>query len=378
MLRKNTKRRQNFRHTHDKMGFVYDVTSSADGEPYWREDVAYEFTLEEVEAIEAVTEELHSMCLETVDEIVKSGDYPEQFNFSDATKYLIEQSWKTKEVHIYGRFDFMYESPKNIKMYEYNADTPTSLLEASVAQWEWLQEVRPDADQFNSIHEKLVARWASLVQEEPDTMYFLASIEAGYEDWGNLQYMADTALQGGWNIHIEEIEQLGYDSIQNEYVDRNHETIHNAFKLYPLEWLVDDAFGKHLIDRKVRWFEPEWKMLLSNKGILPILWQRYQGHPNLLPSFFEEFNGSIKKPLLGREGSNLFRAGKLIEGAVFHEEYDTAYIYQEYSPLPEIDGFYPVVGSWVVGDESAGMGIREDLSIISGNGSHFVPHYFVD
>jgi glutathionylspermidine synthase len=360
------------------MGFVYDITSSSDGEPYWREGIAYEFSLEEVEAIEAATEELHGMCLETVGSIVESGDYPEQFNFSDEVKFLIEASWKAKEVHIYGRFDFMYESPQNIKMYEYNADTPTSLLEASVAQYEWLKEVKPEADQFNSIHEKLVARWASCAGEEADTMYFLASKLAGYEDWGNLQYMADTALQGGWNIHIEEIEQLGFDPDKREYYDRNQETIYNAFKLYPLEWLVDDKFGQYLTDRKIRWFEPEWKMLLSNKAVLPVLWQKYPNHPNLLPSFFEEFNGCIKKPLLGREGSNVFRGERLIEGSELVPEYDTHYMYQEYCPLPEIDGFYPVVGSWVVGDQSAGMGIREDLSMISGNGSHFVPHYFVD
>jgi glutathionylspermidine synthase len=378
MKRQIVNRRPNFRKTHDEMGFYYDVTLSSDNEPYWREGVAYEFSLEEIESIEAATEELHSMCLDTVDSIVTSGDYPEQFGFSDDVKYLIEASWKSKAAHVYGRFDFMYESPQNIKMYEYNADTPTSLLEAAIAQWEWLKEVKPSADQFNSIHEKLVARWASLVDPEPDTLYLLASDLGGHEDWGNLNYMADTALQGGWNIHIEEIEKIGYDSLNNEFVDRNHDTIHYAFKLYPLEWLVDDKFGVHLRDRKITWFEPEWKLLLSNKGILPILWQRHENHPNLLPSFFEEFDGCVKKPLLGREGSNVFRGDRLIEGSTMVEEYDTSYIYQEYCPLPEIDGFYPVIGSWVVGDESAGMGIREDLSIISGNGSHFVPHYFVD
>jgi glutathionylspermidine synthase len=54
------------------------------------------------------------------------------------------------------------------------------------------------------------------------------------------------------------------------------------------------------------------------------------------------------------------------------------YIYQQYAPLPDFQGKHPVVGSWVIGDEPAGIGIREDNTIISGNGSHFVPHYFVN
>jgi glutathionylspermidine synthase len=53
MKREIVQRRPNFRKTHDDMGFYYDVTLSSDNEPYWREGVAYQFNLEEVEAIEA-------------------------------------------------------------------------------------------------------------------------------------------------------------------------------------------------------------------------------------------------------------------------------------------------------------------------------------
>ncbi|MEK6631969.1 MAG: glutathionylspermidine synthase family protein, partial [Nitrospirota bacterium] len=41
------------------------------------------------------------------------------------------------------------------------------------------------------------------------------------------------------------------------------------------------------------------------------------------------------------------------------------------------EGWHPVIGSWVVGDEPAGMGIREDRSLIHGNQSRFVPHFVV-
>jgi glutathionylspermidine synthase len=36
-----------------------------------------------------------------------------------------------------------------------------------------------------------------------------------------------------------------------------------------------------------------------------------------------------------------------------------------------------VVGSWIIGDEAAGIGIREDESPITKNTSRFLPHYFV-
>jgi glutathionylspermidine synthase len=35
---------------------------------------------------------------------------------------------------------------------QYNANTPTALLEVAIAQWYWLQDVFPKSDQFNSLH----------------------------------------------------------------------------------------------------------------------------------------------------------------------------------------------------------------------------------
>ncbi len=49
-------------------------------------------------------------------------------------------------------------------------------------------------------------------------------------------------------------------------------------------------------------------MLLSNKGILPVLWELYPGHPNLLEARFDSPGGMtswVRKPLLGREGANI-------------------------------------------------------------------------
>ena len=44
--------------------------------------------------------------------------------------------------------------------------------------------------------------------------------------------------------------------------------------------------------------------------------------------------------------------------------------------LPAFDGNYPVIGSWIIGDDAAGIGIREDDTPITRNTSRFVPHYF--
>jgi len=124
-------------------------------------------------------------------------------------------------------------------------------------------------------------------------------------------------------------------------------------------------------------------MILSNKAILPILWQLNPNHPNLLPSFTEFEKTSLgfsyaKKPILSREGANiqLFDNGRLISET--KGEYgEEGFIYQELCPLPEFDGNYPLIGSWVVGQEAAGIGIRETNTLITDNLSRFVPHLIV-
>src|SRR5436853_601162 len=73
----------------------------------------------------------------------------------------IRKAWDAEPPALYWRFDLAYDG-HDIKMLEYNADTPTALLEASVVQWYWLQARFPKADQFNSLHEQLIAKWKDL------------------------------------------------------------------------------------------------------------------------------------------------------------------------------------------------------------------------
>lgn len=134
--------------------------------------------------------------------------------------------------------------------------------------------------------------------------------------------------------------------------------------------------------------EPAWKLVLSNKGILPILWEMYEGHPNLLPSYFGDganylYCGYsfVKKPIFSREGANisLYTRGGL-DGPYLESpgEYGNGpFIYQGWVDT-KVDDKYAVIGSWLVDHESAGMGIRESDGPITDNLSRFVPHVIID
>ena len=189
--------------------------------------------------------------------------------------------------------------------------------------------------------------------------------------------MRDCALQADWDAKQLFIDELGWDG--RRFVDLDQQPVQVLFKLYPWEWLAREPFGAHLPARSARLIEPAWKMLLSNKALLVVLWELNYGHPNLLPAYFDErrFAGEYaRKPLLAREGANVTlqrRLDRVHQPGDYGEE---GFVYQGLAPLPQFDGRYPVIGSWIVGDAAAGIGIREDDSPITKNSSRFVPHYF--
>jgi len=153
------------------------------------------------------------------------------------------------------------------------------------------------------------------------------------------------------------------------------------FKLYPWEWILRDDFAPQLYESfgETQWIEPIWKMILSNKGILPILWELFPDHPNLLPAYADgprDLAAWVEKPLLGREGGNIRIMDEASEASMDFGYGAEGFIYQERFPLPCFDRKYPVIGSWVIDGMSRGMGIRESTGRITDELSSFVPHLF--
>lgn len=345
-----------------------------DGQVYWNESARYQLDTELVDKIEAATNELHSMCMQFVADEIAQGDYI-GYGFNDSVKELIEKSWINNHPHIYGRFDLGIDAASNIKMFEYNADTPTSLLEASVIQWNWKEEYAPTYDQFNSIHEKLIAEWQNAGIADP--IYFAAMTDAPHEDWGNLHYLLETASLAGLQTASVNLEAVGWSG--TNFVDVNDNPIYHLFKLYPWEWIVNDPFFNNVKASATTFYEPIWKMLLSNKLLCVKLWEKHPNHPYLLAAYdktttlYLPDKPFIQKPKLGREGQGVVpydRTGLFTTGHKYGD------IIQEKFDVVDFNGIQPVIGSWVIGNQSAGIGIREDKGITTNN-SQFVPHYFI-
>ncbi|MET0549455.1 MAG: glutathionylspermidine synthase family protein [Xanthomonas sp.] len=358
-----------------------------DGQRYWDERAYYAFSLRQIERdLEDPSAELHAMAMGLLDEIVASEALMQRLAIPPAFRDWIADSWRRREPHLYGRLDLAYDGRGPAKLYELNYDTPTSLFESAFFQWQWLEDQRAqgrlpeDADQFNSIHEALLERFAALAGGLPPPLYF-AAVRDSEEDQGTVAYLRDCAAQAGVGGALIAIEDIGLSS-DGRYTDLDDTVIGALFKLYPLEDMFAERFGQALPGSGLRLLEPPWKALLSNKGILPLLWERHRGHPNLLPAAFDDGSalppGWVRKPLHSREGANIVL--HLDDGRVLESDgpYAGPYIRQQAHPLPAFDGRYPMVGSWIVGDRACGIGIREDDGPITRDSARFLPHAIVE
>jgi glutathionylspermidine synthase len=374
--------RDDWQATAEATGFDFH---SDDEQRYWDERAYYAFTLDEIErGIEAPTGEINAMCAELVARAVDDERLLRRLKIPQTFWTFIAASWQRRDPSLYGRIDLRFDGKGPAKLLEYNADTPTSLFEAAVFQWTWLEQaaerqiIPKRADQFNSLHERLIETWKAIAGGR--RLHLAGALESA-EDSGTLHYLADVAQQAGLRTTLIDIAEVGLRDDGN-FVDLDDQLIELAFKLYPWEWMFRESFGANLRGASTRWIEPPWKAVLSNKGILPLLWEMFPGHPNLLPAYFEDDpeaarlgESYVRKPLYSREGANvtLVSAGSTL-GAESGPYGAEGYIRQALAPLPNFSEQYPVIGSWIVDGSPCGLSIREDETPITGNLSRFMPH----
>ncbi|MFC1235874.1 glutathionylspermidine synthase family protein [Vibrio sp. F74] len=388
MLRVDAKERKHWKALAKEYGFGFH---SVYENPYWDESAYYQFTLEQIEKdIEDPTEEIHQMCLQVVDKVAGDDYWLRKFQIPEPMWENVLTSWKQKESSLYSRLDFAYDGKGAAKLYENNADTPTSLYETGFWQWLWLEDmvnssqIRRDADQFNLLQELLIERFQEIAIQQPGQTLHFSCCKDSVEDRGTVQYIEDCALEAGLSTSFVFTEDIGLNN-KKEFVDLNDQAVRWMFKLYPWEFMFREQYASNLQEAKVNWLEPMWKSIISNKALLPLLWKMFPNHPNLIPSFFPDdkkissLGDYVIKPLFAREGANI----SIVEKGKKTLQTDGPYgeegvIYQAYHPLPKFGDNYTLIGSWLINDKPAGMSIREDTSRVTQDLSRYIPHIILD
>ena len=287
--------RQGWQSIIEQQGLIYWKTELPDGSimPYWHESNAYTLGSDEVYEMEASVRLLMEMLVEAGDYIIESNLFS-QMGIPGWAIPKIKETWESEPPMVYGRFDFAY-GPDGFKMLEYNADTPTALRRdrgpvalvsrtstaPAATSGTWSTSCSSSAGRSSSRASRATA------------LYLLhTSKEKSGEDFMTVGYMVETCREAGMTCELMPIEKLGVHEHLG-FVDPQGRSVRSIFKLYPWEWMVHEEFADEALRRmgdeqgQTLWIEPIWKMMWSNKGILPVLWRLFPDHPNLLPAYFE-------------------------------------------------------------------------------------------
>ena len=427
MRRKMTRARRGYLKTVQSQGLVYTHEDKHGPSPelyrYWRDDAYYEMTAADIDVLERASAALFEMFVEAGDWLLSEAGAADLAKFQIPVSFMraVIASWNEEPARgsVYGRFDLRFggvghpDPPMRIpKLYEFNADTPTSLVE-SLVQWNWFEDNRALGDtQWTNMYEDLVAAWTrnlALIEEKlgrkPVVHFACSSADYSHEDEMNTLVLRDTCAAAGYETRTIYLESINHEPGRG-YLDEHGDHIDVLFKLYPWEFLVREPGADNLVEDLARagygddqytggtiWIEAPYKLIWSTKAMLPVLWKLFKDDQEraqyLLPCWHEDEvpvldlrTGFVRKPILAREGADItltYPGGETAHGEV--QGYgDEGFIAQELAVPPmfhrddERVDVHTVLGVWMVDGEPSGLAIRESSGPITDNFANFIPH----
>ena len=377
----------------EELGFTWHTDS--DGSKYVSDELV-EISSREAEAFYTATNEIYDMYVEAAEYVIENDlffDLGIPFNLIET----IKKSWENDvHWHIYGRFDLAGGiDSQNIKLIEFNADTPTGLFETALLQWALLKHNNMDEKkQFNNIYEAIGENFKRLITlfdktSEFDSRYdgwkiLFSSISQNPEEEATTRLLQQIATDAGFNTGFEYLENTHFD--ENGIYDAHENDYEYWFKLYPWEDIAHDepelatTLTSIIENQKAIILNPAYTLLFQSKGMLKILCDLFPDSPYLLRTSYEPLDGlkQVEKAVFGREGANT----KIIEsnGEII-EQTDGPYdnykkVYQEYVEFPkDVKGNKYQAGVFFA-YEACGISFRKGSDIMD-NMSKFVGHVIV-
>jgi len=301
-------------------------------------------------------------------------------------------------VTVIGRFDFAVNGAgenAEIKLLEFNSDTPTGVVEASElnALITKLRHVKNPNEMFAGNVKKAFHQFISKKYEN----IIFTSLGWHQEDKGTV--LAELAFSGLPAKYVP------LDSIRvtaDRVADDRGNRIDLLYRLYPVEWFAREIDGIKLLELaakgKLDLLNPPSAFVAQSKVMLAIIWELYKNThffnkaeqeivaryflPVYLDNIYFKGRPHAVKPAFGREGGGvcLYDEKGEIEAFVENQEYINDLVYQERVTLPihtistwsgEFTGRL-LVGSFLIGGEFSGVLLRVGEAI-TGDLAYFLP-----
>jgi len=379
--------------TLEEIGFTWHTDT--DGSKYVSDELV-EVTQEEAEAYYEAANTIYDMYVQAAEYVIDNDlffDLGIPFNLIET----IKKSWENDvHWHIYSRFDLAGGiDGQDIKLIEFNADTPTALFETALLQWAILKSNNMDEErQFNNVYEAISENFKRLITLFDDTDKFeklyngwkilFSSVAGNDEEEATTKLLQQMATDAGFVTKFEFLQNVCFD--EDGIYDTDDINYEYWFKLYPWEDIAIDepelatTLTNIIQNQKAIILNPAYTLLFQSKGMLAILYELFPDSPYLLKTSFEPLKGikQVEKPVFGREGANtsiIDATGTVVTQT--QGPYDNyKKVYQEYVEFPkDVHGAKYQAGVFFA-YEACGLSFRKGGDILD-NMSKFVGHVII-
>ena len=376
--------------TLEDIGFTWHTDT--DGSKYVSDELV-EITQDEAEAYYEAANTIYDMYVQAAEYIIDNNlffDLGIPFNLIES----IKKSWENDvHWHIYGRFDLAGGiDGQDIKLIEFNADTPTALFETALLQWAILKSNNMDEKrQFNNVYEAISENFKRLITLFDDTNKFeefydgwkilFSCVEGNDEEEATTKLLQQMATDAGFVTKFEFLQNVKFD--EDGIYDSDDVNYEYWFKLYPWEDIAVDepelatTLTNIIQNQKAIILNPAYTLLFQSKGILAILYELFPDSPYLLKTSLEPLQGikHVQKPVFGREGANtsIVNANGIVETQTEGPYDNYKKVYQEYVEFPKDVHKSKYQAGVFFAYEACGLSFRKGGDILD-NMSKFVGH----
>ena len=355
-------------------------------------------------ALGAIFARTSAVVMQADDELLLTLGLPE------ATWAAVRNSLPELLPTVIGRFDFA-ATPAGLKMLEFNAETPTDIVEAFYVNGKVCEAfgvVDPNAGLFTGLTEAF-RRTAQCYRRRgwaTDRIVF-SSVDWHDEDAGTTRFLL---AQSGLEAGFVPLAQLRVYEDRVQVWDGNvHTPVDLLYRLHPLEKLAEEQdtdgypTGRRALEivaeGRLALINPPAAIIAQSKAVQALIWNLHESgefytpeeqtaiQRYMLPTYFENrFLGRsayVTKPVYGREGGavTLFGPDGVARARDEEPEYwDQPVVYQQYAELPKLtvetlNGLYcgrMIFGSFLIDGQGSGIVARVG-SRITGNMAYFQP-----
>jgi glutathionylspermidine synthase len=351
----------------DEMLLDYEHTKSLTQLTYLKFSKNFEDRLRQA------TEEINTMFLKAVEYVLSSDDELNKFNINPKFFPQLKESWiKHPPTETYAsRLDIGFSMDgRDIKLYEFNSGCCGYVFETSTFQDRMYRHF-VNSEGLNpgrEMKEKIIKRWSSIIQKYKNKkIYFVVDkpIEERCIIFCIMTILKQAGIESKMYVEGEGLEVRDgcvYDG------DDRVDIIYKTFSWNKIYRNIDEKYKwvEILTAPNVDVIEPMWRTLIGNKALLPIVYKMFPDNQWLLPTTYDPFDKVfeneeelIEKSVLssGSFGVNILNKKDI-------KETKSGCIYQKMFEVKS-DGEYFVLGSWLIGNEYAGLILKNSKGRIS-------------